>query len=127
MGSLAGELVHLHCLHSIQAAFSFREWSSVTRLLVERLGGEGYRGLRILQTVGSAAKELGQSPLGKLEEKWPEVLAEWEKCVVLACFLYGGACALMRALVVSFDWLGEFWGDELGAAPRAFEYWPDLD
>ena len=61
---------------------------------------------------------LGYSPLGKLKERWPEVLAGWEKCVVLAYTLYVGACALRQILVVSCNWLGVSWGAVLGAAPR---------
>ena len=99
----------------------------MTCLPVERLDGEGYRGLSVLLTVGCAAKKLGQSPLGKSEGKWPEVGAGWEKCVVLACSLYDGAYALRWALVVFCDLLGESWGDGLGAAPRVFECLPDLD
>ena len=126
MGSSAEELVRLDCLHSIRAGVSSRERSGVTRLLVDRLCGERYRGLKVLQTLESAAKGLGCSPLGKSEEKWPELLAGWEKCVVLVYSLYVGACALRQALVVSCDWLGVSWGAALEAAPRAFEYWPDL-
>ena len=126
MGSSAEELVRLHCLRSIRAGFSSRERSDVTRLLVERLCGEEYRGLRVLQTLESAAKGLGCSPLGRSEERLPELLAGWAKCVVLVYSLYVGACALSWALVVSCDWLGVSWGAALGAAPRAFGYWPDL-
>ena len=58
MGNSAEELVRPHSVHSIRAGFSSREHSGVTRLLVERLRGECYRGLRVLQTVESAAKRL---------------------------------------------------------------------
>ena len=126
VGSPTEELVRLHCLYSIRAGCSSREQSGVTRHLVERLCGEGYRGLKVLQTVESAAEGLGRSPLGRSEERWPELLPGWEKCVVLAYSLYVGACALKWALVVSCDWRGVSWGAALGAAPRAFGYWPDL-
>ena len=105
VGSSAEELVRLHCLHSIRAGCSSREQSGVTRQLLERLCGEGYRRLKVLQTVESAAEELGRSLLGRSEERWPESLAGWEKCVVLAYSLYVGACALKWALVVFCDWL----------------------
>ena len=126
MGSSVEELVCFHCLHSIWAGFSSRDGSGVTRLLVDRLCDEGYRGLKVLQTVESAAKMLGCSPLGNSERRWPELLAGWEKCVVLAYSLYVGACALRQALVVSCHWLGVSWGAAYKAAPRPFEYWPDL-
>ena len=125
-GSSAEELARLHCLHSIRAGCSSREQSGVNCQLVERLCGEGYRGLKVLQTVKSAAEELWRSPLRRSEEMRPELLAGWEKCVVLAYSLYVGACALKWALVVSCDWFGVSWGAALGAAPRAIEYWPDL-
>ena len=98
----------------------------MTRLFVERLCSEVSRGLKVLHTVESAAKGLGSSPLRKSEGRLPELLAEWEKCVVFAYSLYVGACAVRQALVVSCDWLEVSWGAALRAAPRAFEYWPDL-
>ena len=125
VGSSAEKLVRLHCLQSIRAGCSSREQSGVTRQLVERLCGEVYRGLKVLQTVESAADGLGRSPLGRSEKRWPELLAGWKKFVVLAYSLYVGACALKWALVVSCDWLGVSWGAALGAAARAFGYWPD--
>ena len=89
VGSSAEELVRLHCLYSIRAGCCSREQSGVTRQLVERLCGEGYRGLKVLQSVESAAEGLGRSPLGGRRRGglscWPDGVSA--SCSLTLCVL----------------------------------------